>query len=458
MLIKSFFSGYSHVLGLAASLVVIALLTAGCPSLALSSEEQVNLAVLFTASHLSALEDENFENMRSVQQGEIESLVVTIDSIELEQITDDGGNTVPIITEPFEIDLFNLVGMAELLNVTDVLAGAYSSVMMSLSNPRLVLVADPEAVITNVQLSNDGHFTMAMDLIFEAGDVPSLVLGLSGMRMNELNDGTFAHMSDFQVTVEDDTASTMLVGIIQDLNQEDNTFSLNSGHMEMDVLYTDSVTFLPDDVEFPTGSEHDLINGALVVVLGTLSADHKLIAEVIIVRSFDSDEHLHGHDFEPIHDSSYREMLDVYSKHYDDSGHHLIDYGDHHENDDGYHGEESEFHHNNDYEYHDDGIEYHHENDVGYHDGEFGEHHEGEDGHHDDEFEEHHENDDEYHENEFGEHHEGEDGHHDDESEEHHENDDGHHENEFEEHHVSNGDYTITDEEMHLEQSSGGMM
>ena len=337
---------FRHLIPLApvAILAVGVLTISGCPNFILPSGAQASIAVLFTADDFLAPGGEYFEKARVVPLNEIESLVVTVGSIEIEQVTSEGPNTLALSSVPFEVDLVNLIGIAEVLNLPDVPAGTYSTISLMLSNPRLSLAVTPDTVVTDVQLLDDGLLTIAASFTFGAGEVSSLVLDLGGVNLSELDGGGYLLTPDIRVAVEEDIATAKLVGVIQDLDQATNTFTLRAGPMAIEVDYANAVIFLPEDSGTPTGSVQALVDGTVVVVLGTLSSDHSFIAEVIVIRSEEPNAYEYGHDSGGHHGFSFFGMLDEYGAHYDEEGNHMEDYGDHHGSGDTHHGDNGNFH------------------------------------------------------------------------------------------------------------------
>ena len=335
---------YAISLAPVAILTIGALSLAGCPNLIPPTGEQASLAVLFTADDFLAPGGEFFEKARVVPLGEIKSLVVTVGSAQLEQVTNDGTDTLSLTAEPFEIDLVNLIGIAEVLNLPSVPSGTYSTVTLTLSDPKLNLVVAPDTTITDVQLLDDGLLRIPVSLTFEEGEVSSLVLDLGGINLSELDDGSYLLIPDIRVTVEEDIATAKLVGVVQDLDHATNSFTLRAGPMAINVDFTDAVVFLPGDSISPTGSAQVLVDGTVVVVLGTLSSDHTFIAEVIAIRSQEPNDYVFGHESGGHHGFSFYGMLDAYGAHYDGEGNHVEGYGDHHGDGDTHHGDNGDFH------------------------------------------------------------------------------------------------------------------
>lgn len=324
---------------MAACLVLTLAFIAGCPTQNPPNGESAKLTLLFTADNFLAPGGELLTKARVVQGGEIESLVVRINAVELVPSGTGGGHPLSVLAAPFEVDLANLVGIAEVLDVSEIAAGDYSGVNLEISNPRLTLANDPATTITDVALLDGGAFTIAQELAFAEGDEASIMLDLGGISLSELEDGSYLLTPDFRVSQEEDIATVKVAGMVQDLDPESNTFTLHSGPLEVAVDYTDAVVFLSGDANEPTGSAQDIVDDAVVVVLGALTAGGDLIAEIIVIRSFDPSDHMHGQDYGGHQDHMFHDMLDTYGGHYDDEGRHMADFGDHHGGDDDMHAD-----------------------------------------------------------------------------------------------------------------------
>ena len=88
------------------------------------------------------------------------SLRLTVDEV-LFRLDDPNETDVSVFQGSVDVDLLDLLSIAEVLGSIQAPFGDYTGVTLVVSNPELVLVSDPNVVITNVALPDSGNLRSA---------------------------------------------------------------------------------------------------------------------------------------------------------------------------------------------------------------------------------------------------------------------------------------------------------
>jgi len=162
-------------------------------------------------------------------------------------------------------------------------AGTYTQVRLSIENPRLVLSADTETELTNIQLTANGRLFVSETFELEGGESTLIVLDFGGIHLVQQGHGGFVLTPQLRAEINLVSAEALAQGTILSVDTAAETFVLGLADGELEVHYGAAVIFLPSDTDTPTGSEADLVAGVQVDVAGLLAVDGTLNAGTIYV-------------------------------------------------------------------------------------------------------------------------------------------------------------------------------
>ncbi len=279
---------------MAVSVACLVLLGMGCSSSSGSAPTEsrtASVAALLGADTESLSKSEPTlafsERVGPVPVGEIESLTVTVTEISLDRYVEDGDDDEPkivIFSGVADVNVLDLTEVSEVLSCVDVPAGLYTKIRLSITNPRLVLKADPGTVITNIHLTANGHLFISEEFELPEGESYLIILHFTGLHLVELGNGGYVLTPQVRADIQIEPAEVCVCGTIVSIDKELDTLILglcSDEGSEIEVLYTDALIFLASDTDTATGTEDDLQEGICIRVWGTLWIDHVLTAETI---------------------------------------------------------------------------------------------------------------------------------------------------------------------------------
>lgn len=98
------------------------------------------------------------------------------------------GERVMIFSGEFDVDLLSLTDLSQILTTTDIPAAEYCRIFIRIENPRLVLKADPDTVITNVHLTSFGRIVVREHFEIEEDEEILVLLDFGGIHVFRLGD------------------------------------------------------------------------------------------------------------------------------------------------------------------------------------------------------------------------------------------------------------------------------
>lgn len=207
----------------------------------------------------------------NVEQEDIQSLVVTVTGINLLK-TEGAGEEVPLTVTPVDIDLMQLDGVAALINSATVPTGIYNQIRLDVDNPRLVLVSEPDTVITDVHFAANSRFMVAERFAVYAGTSNNIVLDIDGIHLVSEGNGGYTLTPMLRARFRDDTVPMLAQGLVVSVDTAAGSMVLGLSDADIIVGIADAAIYLPTDTETASGIEEDLIAGAEVIVEGTVNA------------------------------------------------------------------------------------------------------------------------------------------------------------------------------------------
>lgn len=210
------------------------------------------------------------------------------------------GETVVVYEGGFDVNLLDLTTLSEVLTTADIPAGKYCKIILHIEDPRLVLVADPDTVITDIHLTANGRlFIKDRFVVGEQEDI-IIVLNFGGIHLVERGDGGYVLTPKVRAEVNVDEQETAVEGEITSIDTEAKIIEIESEDgSTYEVLVTDDTVIKTDDDSDDADEEEetrhgddegqlylkfeDLQVGQRVEVEGTLSEGGQILADVIVI-------------------------------------------------------------------------------------------------------------------------------------------------------------------------------
>ncbi len=263
---------------LLAAVLVMALV--GCPT-----PKDTSLTTLFSGGS-TALK-------ANVALEDIESLTVAITMISLDRAGSDSGegegegeeNKVVVFEGEMDVNIKELQGVSEILSSQEVPAGKYTKVRLSIANPRLVLVSDPQTEITDIQLTANSRLFVSEQFELPEDEPSLLILDFGGLHLVAQGNGGYTLTPQLQVTIDITSAASQVTGTITAVDETAGTVTIALEEGTIEIVLADAPIFLPEDSDTPNGTTADLTVGTEVDVTGTVAVDGTVTATQIVILS-----------------------------------------------------------------------------------------------------------------------------------------------------------------------------
>lgn len=273
-----------------AAFLAAAALVSGCVP-----ENPTKLTVLLTGDSsglMKALLAEIAPEKAEVPIEDIASFVVTVTEVSLDaegsgDKQGDPGTDSKIVVfgdgDEMEVDLFDLMGVSEVLSVGEVPAGLYTKIRLSIANPRLIFVDEPETVYTNIHLTANDRLFVSQNFTLPAGQSSLILLDFGGIHLVQQGNGNFNLTPQLRVDLDIINADVQATGIIASIDAgEAGTLVLTlADGSELTVDYTAADVYLAIDTDTATGTAANLAVGQEVEVTGLLNVDGTVSASAI---------------------------------------------------------------------------------------------------------------------------------------------------------------------------------
>jgi hypothetical protein len=276
------------------TLPVLALvgLTAGCPLIIPVNGTAKVTTLVQLGDATKGIEDAALKN-NDVPWDDIESLVVTITKIELLGACDDEDEAEDakddseecdkvevLLDQPVEVDLKGLDGMAALLSSVEIPAGTYKKIRLSISDPVMVLAADPETEITDIHLTANSRLFIKGTFTVPEGNV-LLALDFSGAKIVMLGNGGYVWTPQLQASLTATSADVATTGTIVSVDADVPSMVVDLlSEGETTVLLADAQIVLEDA---SVGAITDLAFDQMVEVQGTVDVNGVITATVVTI-------------------------------------------------------------------------------------------------------------------------------------------------------------------------------
>lgn len=217
---------------------------------------------------------------------DIQSLTVTVTRVTLLRDTGDADAAGEVVFEgAVDVDVMTLVGLSEVLSEATVEAGTYEKIVLNISNPRLVLLADPGTVIEgeDIHLTANGRLFIGTAFTLPADQTSLVLLDFEDLHLVEEGNGTFNLTPQLRADVSVTNAAVTLEGEIVSVDLDNDLLVIALTDGEVEVIYTDADIFLVADTDVPNGLETDLLPGLQVRIEGLMHVDGSITATAVFL-------------------------------------------------------------------------------------------------------------------------------------------------------------------------------
>ncbi|NLV44228.1 MAG: DUF4382 domain-containing protein [Candidatus Hydrogenedentes bacterium] len=240
-----------------------------------------------------------------VDTEDIASLMVTLTEISLDHVNgppaavdegegeiaeegeadEDAENKIIVFSGSMDLELRDLVGVSELISNADIPAGRYTKIRLSIEDPHMTLVSDPDTVITDIQTTANGRLYVSSHFEVPEGQDSLILLDFQGLHLVQTGNGGYVWTPQLRAEISVEPADVQVQGQVESLDTEADTLSLlpDSGSEAVQGAYAGAAIYLPEDTDIPTGTEARLSAGTRVIVEGDLSVSGDITATTIWV-------------------------------------------------------------------------------------------------------------------------------------------------------------------------------
>lgn len=201
------------------------------------------------------------------------------------------GERVQIFSGEFDVDLLSLTDLSQILTTTDIPQAEYCRIFIRIENPRLVLKADPDTVITNVHLTSFGRIVLREHFEIEEDEEILVLLDFGGIHLFRFGD-RYVLFPRLKADVRVIGADMEIIGSITSVDTALQSVEVETEGGDIFDVFVDRKTAIitDDDADdaTPTGAVArlrfgDLAVGQPVRVLGSTDASAVIDADSIEV-------------------------------------------------------------------------------------------------------------------------------------------------------------------------------
>jgi predicted nucleic acid-binding Zn-ribbon protein len=290
-------------LGVLATLAALAMMVVGCPS---PEKGTASFTTIFTAdSGAKSMDSETGLKQGGVPEEDIEAFLVTLERIVLvpadaedeedaeeedaEDEEEDSEETekdshvspehVVVYEGEMQLNLVDLMGIGEVVSTTEIPAGEYSQIRLSISDPELYLTGSDEAE-TDIHLTANSRLFVTEHFEVAEGEEAVLMLDFGGMHLVQRGNGGYVLTPQLEAEILIEPAPVLLTGTILSVDYNTDAFVLviTDGNGEKTVHYGQAAIMLQDEAP---GDETALQEGVVVDLEGIVNPDGTVAATVI---------------------------------------------------------------------------------------------------------------------------------------------------------------------------------
>ncbi len=208
----------------------------------------------------------------------------------------DGGHET-VFAGAVDVEILDLTQLSEVLSSAIVPAGDYCRIIIRIANPRLVLVSDPNTVLTNVHLTANGRLFIQDHFELEDGEEVLILVNFGSIHLVEAgNSGRFVLTPQLRAEVDVLEAAVAIFGTIESIAEEPMIINVRTETDESFEVFVDpdtSITTDDDSDDIETRGEvpptvmvltfSDLAVGQEVEVEGLLTVGGQIDADAVEV-------------------------------------------------------------------------------------------------------------------------------------------------------------------------------
>lgn len=214
------------------------------------------------------------------------SLTVTVTEISMDGPGGDGENGKVVVFEgSTDVNLLDLQGVSEIISEAEVPPGTYTKIRLNIDNPRLVLLAEPEVELTDIQLTANGRLFVSQSFEVPEGQTSLIILDFGGVKLVQQGNGGFTLTPQLQVSLTVTDADVTVNGSIVSVDVENQSMELAVGDGTVQVDLSQAAIYLPEDTDSPTGTIASLSVGLNVEVEGLLNVDGSVTAAAVRITA-----------------------------------------------------------------------------------------------------------------------------------------------------------------------------
>lgn len=214
------------------------------------------------------------------------SLTVTVTEISMDGPGGEGEDgKVTVFEGSTDVNLLDLQGVSEIISEAEVPPGTYTKIRLSIDNPRLVLIAEPEIELTDIQLTANGRLFVSQSFEIPEGQTSLIILDFGGVKLVQQGNGGFTLTPQLQVALTVTDADVAASGSVVSVDAEDQSMVIAVGDGTILVDLSQASIYLPEDTDTPTGSIASLSIGLNVEIEGLLNVDGSVQAAVVRIAA-----------------------------------------------------------------------------------------------------------------------------------------------------------------------------
>lgn len=227
-----------------------------------------------------------------IQEGMTGVVRVVNDDDDDEIDEDDDGGQETVFQGSVDVNVLDLTALSEVLSSAIIPAGDYCRIIIRITDPRLVLVSDPNTVITNVQLTANGRLFIQDHFDLNDGDEVLIIVSFGSIHLVETGvPGRYVLTPQLRADVTVEDATVLIAGTIETVDDETLIITVRTESNDLFEVFADGTTVIhtDDDADDPdisvdvTLAFADLEVGQDVLVTGLLTVGGQVEADDIEV-------------------------------------------------------------------------------------------------------------------------------------------------------------------------------
>jgi plastocyanin len=212
------------------------------------------------------------------------------------------GGLVTVYRGAFDVDVLDLTELSQVLSTVEIPADDYCKIRIRIQDPRLVLVEDPETVLTNVHLTANGRLFIEDHFALHDGDEVLVVVYFDGIHLVLAgHSGMYVLTPQLRANVEVTDAAVEIHGEIVSVDAETSVIEVRTPNVDVfEVSIREQTQIFSDDDSDDESEEDengavvalafdDLVAGQNVTIRGLLTVTGETAADEVEIADGDID-------------------------------------------------------------------------------------------------------------------------------------------------------------------------